>query len=160
MGRDAAAGRARRAGTKTNAEVRFLIELGGSLVRGTLDLLAEPREGPATVVDYKTDRLEGADPADHARRYEVQRDLYALAALSATEAESVRVAYVYLEKPDRPVTYRLDRAAIETARAELERTVADIAEGRFEVTSSPDWGLCHDCPARRRLCSAPAAPPG
>jgi ATP-dependent helicase/nuclease subunit A len=147
-------------GTNAQGEVRFLIELGGSLVRGTLDLLVEPPEGRPTVVDYKTDRLEGADPGDHAQRYEVQRDLYALATAAATRAETVRVAYVYLERPDEPVTYELDRAAIEKARAELEATVAEIAAGGFEVTSSPDWGLCHDCPARRRLCSAPASPPG
>jgi ATP-dependent helicase/nuclease subunit A len=147
-------------GTKTKAEVRFLIELGGSHVRGTLDLLAEPRDGQATVVDFKTDRLEGADPEEHAQRYEIQRDLYALATVSATEAESVRVAYVYLERPDQPVTYELDRAATEKARADLERTVAEIAAGRFEVTSTPDWPLCRDCPARQRLCSAPASPPG
>jgi ATP-dependent helicase/nuclease subunit A len=145
--------------TKAQAEVRFLIELGSSLMRGTLDLLAEPRDGPPIVVDYKTDRLGGADPVEHAQRYEVQRDLYALAALSATEAEGVQVAYVYLERPERPVTYELDRASVEKGRAGLERTIAEIASGRFEVTATPDWELCHDCPARRLLCSAPAEPP-
>ncbi len=146
-------------GTKSNAEVRFLIELGGSLMRGTLDLLAQPRDGPPIVVDYKTDRLEGADPAEHARRYEVQRDLYALAALSATEAERVQVSYVYLEQPQQPVSFELDRASVESARSGLEATIEEIAAGRFEVTATPDWELCRDCPARRRLCSAPAEPP-
>ncbi len=146
-------------GTRTQAEVGFLIRLGGSLMRGTLDLLAEPRVGQPTVVDYKTDRIEGADPAEHARRYEVQRDLYALAALSASGADAVRVAYVYLEQPDSPVTYLIERDGAERARAGLEGTIEAIAAGRFEVTSTPDWELCRDCPARRRLCSAPAAPP-
>ena len=147
-------------GTNVQAEVRFLIELGGSLMRGTLDLLAESREGPPLVVDYKTDRLEAADPAEHALRYEVQRDLYALATVSATGADAVRVAYVYLEQPERPVIYEIDRAAAEAARAGLEATIEEIAGGRFEVTRSPDWALCRDCPARKRLCSNPAAPPG
>jgi ATP-dependent helicase/nuclease subunit A len=146
-------------GTALSAEARFMVELGGSLVRGTLDLLAQPREGGPTVVDYKTDRLEGVDPHEHARRYEIQRDLYALAAGSATGAESVRVAYVYLERPEAPVIHEFDRAAIEAVRAGIEDTVAAIASGRFEVTETPDWGLCHDCPARARLCSAPAQPP-
>jgi ATP-dependent helicase/nuclease subunit A len=146
-------------GTTARAEVRFLIELGGSLMRGTLDLLAEPRDGPPLVVDYKTDRLEAADPAEHALRYEVQRDLYGIAALSATGAEAAQIAYVYLERPDSPVSYEIDRAAAEAARVGLEETVAEIAAGRFEVTRSPDWELCRDCPARRRLCSAPAPPP-
>jgi ATP-dependent helicase/nuclease subunit A len=147
-------------GTTTRAEAKFLIELGGSLVRGTLDLLVQPLDGPPIVIDYKTDRLDGADPAEHAQRYEIQRDLYALAAAEATGAEAVRVVYVYLERPDEPVEFELDRAAVEAARAGIEATVAEIGEGRFEVTATPDWGLCHDCPARRRLCSAPATPPG
>jgi hypothetical protein len=46
------------------------------------------------------------------------------------------------------------------ARAELEAEVEAIAAGRFEVTPTPDWPLCHDCPARRRLCPSPASPPG
>ncbi|MEK6277787.1 MAG: UvrD-helicase domain-containing protein [Actinomycetota bacterium] len=146
-------------GTRLRPEVPLLVELGGSVVRGSLDLLAEPREGPPTVVDYKTDRLEGADPVEHAARYEVQRDLYALAAAAATAADRVRVAYVFLERAAEPVAVELDAAAIEAARARLEATVGEIAAGRFEVTDSPDWPLCHDCPARRRLCSGPASPP-
>ena len=34
-----------------------------------------------------------------------------------------------------------------------------VSAGEFEVTSTPDWPLCNDCPARRRLCSGPAAAP-
>jgi ATP-dependent helicase/nuclease subunit A len=146
-------------GTETSAEVRFLVGLAGSLVRGTLDLLVKPRGDRPTVVDYKTDQLEGAEPAEHASRYEIQRDLYALATASATGAESLRVAYVYLERPESPAIHDFDREGIEAARAGLEEIVSEIASGRFEVTESPDWGLCHDCPARARLCSAPASPP-
>ena len=145
---------------RLQSEVPFLVELEGSVVRGQLDLLARPRDEPPTVVDYKTDRLGGDPPTAHADRYSMQRDLYALAAAQATGAERVRVAYVFLEHPEEPVIEELDTGAIDAARARLEATIAELSAGRFEVTSTPDWDLCRDCPARRRLCSAPASPPG
>ena len=58
---------------RVRPEVPFLIELAGGLVRGSIDLLAEPDGAPPTLVDFKTDRLEGADPIELAARYEVQR---------------------------------------------------------------------------------------
>ncbi len=54
------------------------------------------------VVDYKTDRLGGADPAERAAHYEVQRSIYALAVAEALERAEVEVAYVFLERPDEP----------------------------------------------------------
>ena len=44
-------------------EERFTFALGGVLVGGFLDVLAWERGDRALVVDYKSDRLEGADPA-------------------------------------------------------------------------------------------------
>ena len=147
------------AGTRTLSEVPFKIELGGSLVRGTLDLLARPREGTPTVVDYKTDRLESGSAAEAATGYSIQRDVYAVATQRATGAEGVRVAYVFLERPGEPVVEELGPEMIEAATARLESVIAEISAGSFEVTASPTWELCRDCPARRRLCSNPAAPP-
>jgi hypothetical protein len=72
----------------------------------------------------------------------------------------VRIAYVFLERPGEPVVEELDGAAIDAAAERLGETIARLSGGRFEVTSTPDWPLCRDCPARRRLCSAPASPPG
>jgi hypothetical protein len=74
-------------------------------------------------------------------------------------AERVRVAYVFLESPGEPVVDELDGPAIEAARQRLEEAIASLSAGRFEVTESPTWELCRDCPARKRLCSNPAAPP-
>jgi ATP-dependent helicase/nuclease subunit A len=148
------------ADVRLRSEVPFLVELGGSVLRGKLDLLAEPSAGVPTVVDYKTDRLDGSEPAEHAGRYQVQRDLYAIAAAQAIGADAVRVVYVFLERPDAPVIEELDEAGIAAARERLEDTLAELAHGRFEVTEAATWDLCRDCPARRRLCSAPASPPG
>jgi hypothetical protein len=41
------------------------------------------------------------------------------------------------------------------ARAEIERLVAGVRGARFEVTATPHRALCHDCPARQRLCTHP-----
>jgi hypothetical protein len=146
-------------GTRVRAELPILLELGGAIIRGSIDLMAEPEQGPPTVIDYKTDWLGEASPAERAAGYEVQRQLYALAAAEATGAGSVRVGYVFLERPAEPVLSELGPAELAEARAALEEGVAAIAAGRFEVTAEPDWPLCHNCPARHRLCSGPAREP-
>jgi ATP-dependent helicase/nuclease subunit A len=147
-------------GTDVSVEVPLLVELGGSILRGKIDLLGKPINGPPTVVDFKTDRLDGDDPGSRGLRYQVQRDLYAIATAEATRSETVRVAYVFLERPGEPVVQELGPPEMEAARAELEATVGQLAAGSFEVTAAPTWELCRDCPARRRLCSNPASPPG
>jgi ATP-dependent exoDNAse (exonuclease V) beta subunit len=147
------------AGARLRPELPLLLALGGSVLRGSIDLLAEPPADPPLVIDYKTDHLGEATAAERAGGYEIQRRLYAVAAAEATGADRVRVAYVFLERPGEPVVEELDAEAIAVARERLEAVVARIGAGGFEVTSAPDWPLCHDCPARRRLCSGPAARP-
>jgi ATP-dependent exoDNAse (exonuclease V) beta subunit len=146
-------------GANLRAELPLLLALGGSITRGSIDLLAESPGRSPLVIDFKTDRLDGADPAERAAGYEIQRGLYAVAAAAATGAEAVRVAYVFLERPGEPVLAELDSGAIAAARDRLEAIVARIGAAEFEVTPAPDWPLCHDCPARRRLCPSPAPPP-
>ena len=73
-----------------------------TVLRGSIDLLVEREGAPPLVVDYKTDRLDGADPAEHAARYEIQRTIYALAVAEACGAAEVEVAYVFLERPEEP----------------------------------------------------------
>ncbi len=143
--------RAELEGAKVSAEVPFVLAIGATLVRGSIDLLAERADGSNLVVDYKTDRLEGVDPAEVAPRYAVQRDLYALAA-GAREA-AVETAYVFLERPDAPVRTSFDDAGLDAARGRIEGVLSRLAAGEFTVTEHPHRALCHDCPARERLCS-------
>jgi ATP-dependent exoDNAse (exonuclease V) beta subunit len=96
-------------------EVPFVLSISGTLVRGSIDLIVERDDGSVLVVDYKTDRLEGRDPEEIARRYSVQRDLYALAA--AARGAPVETAYVFLEAPDRPVTTRFGPEDLDAARS-------------------------------------------
>ena len=107
------------------------------------------------MLDYKTDTLEGRDPATLIEeRYTGQRTVYALAALRSGAAE-VEVAYSFLERPDDVV------AAVFTAAdaPALEERLAELAEGlvagRFEPSPAPGAELCAGCPGRAALCSWP-----
>ncbi len=146
-------------GARLRPEVPFILELGGAIVRGKIDLLADTQEGPL-VVDYKTDAVDGADPAELASRYETQRDLYALAVHRASgRSAPVRAAYCFLEEPDRTVLERYDEDGIRAARERLEGLILRIRDGDFARTASPHRSLCHGCPAAARLCGAPAWKP-
>ena len=160
--------------TGVRREQPFAFVLGETLITGTLDVIAAeqlddshaaqpdeargragPRREGSLVVDYKTDRLEGADPAAVVgREYRAQRLIYALAALRSGAAR-VEVAHVFLEAPDRPVA-----ASYESADAvELERELTALAEGvlrdDFRVTEIPHREICQGCPAEGGLCSWP-----
>lgn len=136
-------------------EAPFLLDVGGAVVRGKLDLLASAAGAGPLVVDYKTNSLDGRAPEELMPAYETQRDLYALAAGGGGGA--VRTAFVFLERPEAPVIREHEPTALAATRERLEGLIAGIAAERFEVTASPHRALCHDCPARPRLCSHPAA---
>ena len=141
-------------GIELRPEVQFRTALAtGTVLRGTIDLLARPPGGgELTIVDYKTDRLGPAPGGELSEGYELQRALYAAAASEAAGGVAVRSAYVFLERPGEPIVERLDRGGIAAGRARIEGLAREIAAGRFEATERPHRDLCHDCPARRRLC--------
>jgi hypothetical protein len=143
--------------TRTRAEVPLLLGVGGTVLRGSIDLLVEREGAPPLVLDYKTDRLAGADPAERAAHYGVQRSIYALAVAEALGAREVEVAYVFLERPDEPAVTLLGAAEMVAARTSLEETIARIGRGDFPVAAEEqrDWSLCRGCPALRGLCSGP-----
>jgi hypothetical protein len=144
---------------KVRAEVPILLGVGQSVLRGSIDLLvAEPAASPL-VIDYKTDRLGGQEPAEHGRRYALQRSIYALAVASSWRVGEVEVIYVFLERPEEPVSTRLGRAAIEAGREQLGALIARIGQGEFEAAAARrrDWALCGGCPALGELCRGPAA---
>jgi ATP-dependent exoDNAse (exonuclease V) beta subunit len=146
-------------GTRVRAEVPLLLGVGGTVLRGSIDLLVEREGAPPLVVDYKTDRLGGAEPGERAGRYEVQRSIYALAVAEALDAAEVEVAYVFLERPDAPVVTTVGPAEMVAARGALEETIGQIGRGEFPVASPEErsWDLCRGCPALRGLCSGPEA---
>ncbi|HET7508037.1 MAG TPA: UvrD-helicase domain-containing protein [Solirubrobacterales bacterium] len=143
--------------TRVRAEVPLLLGIGDTVLRGSIDLLVEREGGPPLVLDYKTDRLSGADPAERAAHYGIQRSIYALAVAEALGVEEVEVAYVFLERPADPAVNLLGPAEMASARASLEETIARIENGDFPVAppEQRDWSLCRGCPALRGLCSGP-----
>ncbi len=145
-------------GSRTRAEVPLLLGIGGTVLRGSIDLLVEREGAPPLVVDYKTDRLDGAEPAERTAHYGVQRSIYALAVAEALGAEEVEVAYVFLERPDQPAVALLGPEEMAAARASLEQTIARIRQSDFPAAPPDrrDWSLCRGCPALRGLCSGPS----
>lgn len=132
-------------------EVPFVLGIGGTVVRGQIDLLAGGGGVPC-VVDYKTDALGATSPAELAERYRAQREIYALA---AGDAEGARVAHVFLEAPGEPVVERLGAAELAAGRARLEGLISRMGAGEFEPAADPYPALCFGCPAAARLCPHP-----
>ncbi|HEU5064043.1 MAG TPA: UvrD-helicase domain-containing protein [Solirubrobacterales bacterium] len=150
-------GRIAAEATRTRAEVPLLLGVGDTVLRGSIDLLVEREGAPPLVLDYKTDRLDGADPAERASHYEVQRSIYALAVAESLGAPEVEVAYVFLERPEEPAVSTLGPTEMTAARTKLEETIAQIGRGEFPVAAPErrDWSLCRGCPALGGLCSGP-----
>jgi hypothetical protein len=105
------------------------------------------------VVDYKSDRLDGGDPAALvAAQYATQRLIYALAALRAG-AEEIEVAYLFLEAPDEPVSTKFGKAEADGLERELGALAGGVLRREFVVTDTPHRAICSGCPAEGGLCS-------
>ena len=150
------------AGRRVRKELPFVFSLSSGagdsrrplLVNGVVDVHAAEGDG-VLVVDYKSDPLEGADPAALVEeRYATQRLVYALAALRSG-AERVEVAYCFLEVPDRPVTAAFAPDDVPSLERRLLALAAGVVEGRFEPSETPNRELCHRCPGRPALCRWP-----
>jgi ATP-dependent helicase/nuclease subunit A len=145
--------------TQIRREERFAFCLSDDpadpLVVGAVDVLAREPSGRMLVVDYKSDRLEGATPAAIvAGQYETQRLVYALAALHAG-AEAVEIAHCFLERPDEPVSLTVERAQMAELQGRLAALARGVVERRYDVTPAPYRGVCGGCPAQGGLCSWP-----
>ncbi len=112
---------------RTRVEVPLLMQLGGRVVRGSIDLLAEEEGRAPLIVDYKTDRLEGAQPGELAKRYTIQQAIYALAVAEARGAEGVELAYVFLERPDEPIITLWGPDELAAARQRLEEKITTLS---------------------------------
>jgi ATP-dependent exoDNAse (exonuclease V) beta subunit len=133
-------------------ERSFAFEHDGVLLHGRLDVFHEA-DGHALVVDYKTNVLEDASPAEVVEReYGLQRLVYALACLKAG-ASDVEVVYQFLERPNDLVTdcYKVEN--VPALEAELSRAIAAIQSGEFKPTPS-DYA-CATCPALDLVCAGP-----
>jgi ATP-dependent exoDNAse (exonuclease V) beta subunit len=130
----------------------FVFEHDGVLLHGRLDVLW--RDGDAAlVVDYKSNVLDGAEPAEVVEaEYQVQRLVYALACLRDGAAE-VEVVYQFLERPEDVVSATFGREDLPRLEAELSEAIARIRSGDFRPT--PGDLVCADCPALDLVCAGP-----
>lgn len=150
-------------GVRREAPFAFALEPGGGgpMLSGVLDVVAREPDGTVLVVDYKTDRLGDASPAELVEReYGLQRRVYALAALAQPGTEAVEIAYCLLERPCEPVRARFTRADVPAVSAALGDLAAGVLAGEWPVAATPHRGLCTECPGRAALCSWPAAMTG
>jgi len=115
-----------RNAASSRAEVPLLIEVAGTVLRGSIDLLIEEDGKPPLIVDYKTDRVDGSPLTDLVRRYEIQQSIYALAVAEARAVEQVELAYVFLERPGEPVLASWGPAEITAGRQRLEAEIARV----------------------------------
>ena len=116
----------------------ILVEVAGTVLRGSIDLLVEADGAPPLIVDYKTDRLDGAEPAELAGRYEIQQAIYALAVAEARGAPEVEVAYVFLERPEEPVVeFGAGAGGRGAGTAVLESGASPRVSGTADQEASP-----------------------
>jgi ATP-dependent helicase/nuclease subunit A len=133
-------------------ERSFAFEHDGVLLHGRLDVFQES-DGRALVVDYKTNVLEDASPAEVVEReYRLQRLVYALACLRAGASE-VEVVYQFLERPDDLVTLSYKVEDLPVLEAELSEAITAIQSGEFRPT--PSEYACSTCPALDLVCAGP-----
>ena len=133
-------------------ERHFAFLHDGVLLHGFLDVFHSDGSR-ALVVDYKTNVLEEADPAEVvATDYRLQRLVYALACLR-TGVEEAEVVYQFTERPAEPVSQVFTRAQVQELEAELSRTIAQIQAGDFRPT--PSEAICAGCPALDLVCAGP-----
>ena len=145
----------RATGVRREERFRFLLTDAGVLIGGVFDVIAREAGGRTLVVDYKTDRLDGADPQALAdRAYGTQRLIYALAALRAG-ASQVEVVHTFLELPLRPAVAVYTREQLPALDAELSAMAGGVLSREFTVTEAPHRGVCDGCPAEGGLCSWP-----
>ena len=120
---------------RVRAEVPLLLGVGGTVLRGSIDLLVEREGAPPLVVDYKTDRLGDEDPGRPRRPLrDPAGDLRARQRRRRSAPSEVEVAYVFLERPEEPG----DLPASEprrwgAGRERLAASIARIAAGEFPV---------------------------
>jgi ATP-dependent exoDNAse (exonuclease V) beta subunit len=124
----------------------------GVLLNGRLDVLWQSGSH-ALVLDYKTNVLDGRDPAEIVEaEYVAQRTVYALACLRAG-ADEVEVVYQFLEAPEAVVSSSYTCDDVAALEAELGAAIARIQEGEFRPT--PSAYACSGCPALARVCAGP-----
>ncbi|HEY3613027.1 MAG TPA: UvrD-helicase domain-containing protein, partial [Gaiellales bacterium] len=145
------AARMRAAGTVSH-ELPFAFCEDDVVLRGSLDICVREPDGSLLVADLKTTALNGRTPAAVVETaYPLQRAIYALAALRGG-APAAEIAFLFLERPEEPVTRRYGAGDDAALAAEVRAAIGRLRTSSFTVRSGDH---CATCPALDRLCPAP-----
>ena len=128
-------------------EAPFAFALDGELLRGFIDVCGVEADGTLLIVDYKTDQIGENDDlaARIEREYDLQRLVYALAALRAG-AVRTEVAHCFLRSPGEAQSSVYLAADAGSIEAELRERLAPLRAGRFDVTPAPRPRPLRDVP--------------
>jgi ATP-dependent exoDNAse (exonuclease V) beta subunit len=132
----------------------FSVGQARPLLTGVIDLLAREADGGFMVLDYKSDALDSADDVGElvTREYELQRMVYALAALR-TGAPHVEVIHWFLQRPREWVGASYASAERNELESRLAARMQSASARGFAVSEGPHRALCESCPGRLGLCS-------
>ena len=134
-------------------ELDFAFEHDGVLLHGRFDLFART-DAAATVVDFKTNRLDDVSPDELVDlHYGYQVVVYALAALKAGSPK-VTAQYVFLERPDEPVARTFEQNDLAELEGRLSEAIDAIRAAEFRA--SPSEFVCAECPILDVTCAGPA----
>lgn len=151
-------------GGRVAREESFAVALPGLDVplRGVFDVFAISADGRILVVDWKTsDKAIGGAEVEElvTDEYGIQREAYALAALSSVRGgvrpDEVEVLHLYAERPNEPASRTFKQSEVESIQARLAEQSLALLSGKIEPTNRPWIGVCGGCPAKGTLCNKP-----
>ena len=126
-------------------ELDFVMACGPALLRGQIDLLYADEGGAWHVVDYKSDRVSGAELTARAEQYELQLLLYAAAAARHTGTPPAD-ASLYFLRPAATHTFAASGEALHGAEARAASLAAGLIRsrrsGRFARRANESCRLC------------------
>jgi CRISPR/Cas system-associated exonuclease Cas4 (RecB family) len=138
------------AATRSSREWDFIVDIDGTLVRGTIDLWFENKNGDIVIVDYKTDAIDPGAAEQRAESYAPQLALYGIAVERALGKRPAH-AWLHFLRCDTPVKIPLDDRALQR----VENLVADLRTAqeslRFDLRVRD---RCRSCQFYRNMCPA------
>ena len=128
---------------------------GEVLIVGAMDVFAREPGGRVLVVDYKTDRLDGADPAERRRAPTGPSGWCTRWRRCARARPRWKWRTCSSSAPTRPWSPCSRRPGGPSSRPSWRRSPAACWRGEFPVTDEPQRSICQGCPAEGGLCSWP-----
>lgn len=126
--------------SEARKEQSFCFAHDGIIVSGVMDLVWH-EGGSWVIVDYKTNALNGRDPSELAREYSLQSCVYSLAALRAG-AQTVSMNFVFLERPEIPVTQEHAGDQVAVLEQALTKVLSEIRGSDFSERRGDACGYC------------------